>query len=188
MNEEILKRLEEIEARAEKATPGPWIWGDYSVGWSIMYARVLKRGAGRYQICDFATRDDAEFIAACREDKPWLCQVVRELFAQCAVMRGAAEEAIEEIIYWHEDMLSEEERMHPRGSGWARVYDKLKASVQPDAGRDLLDRLRKLEKVAEAARELVADLSSMPSRPRDWSASWTQLERALAALEEETND
>jgi len=33
-------------------------------------------------------------------------------------------------------------------------------------------------------RELVADLSSMPSRPRDWSASWTQLKRALAVLEE----
>jgi len=95
------------------------------------------------------TKHDFEFVAHTREDVPWLRQIVRELLAQYAAMRGAIEEAIEEITYWHEDMLSEEERMHPRGSGWARVYDKLKASVQPDAGCDLLDRLRKLERVAE---------------------------------------
>ena len=35
-------------------------------------------------------------------------------------------ETIEEIEYWHSDMLSEEERAHPRCNGWARVYDKLK--------------------------------------------------------------
>jgi len=28
MNEKIQKRLEEIEARAEKATPGPWAYGE----------------------------------------------------------------------------------------------------------------------------------------------------------------
>lgn len=44
-------------------------------------------------------------------------------------IREAAIEAMQEIEYWHGDMLSEEARAHPRGSGWARVYDKLKAIV-----------------------------------------------------------
>ena len=34
-------------------------------------------------------------------------------------------EVIQEIEYWHSDMLTDEERNHPRGNGWARVYDKL---------------------------------------------------------------
>lgn len=41
----------------------------------------------------------------------------------------AAKEAIVEIEYWHEDMLSPEERAHPRGSGWARVHDSLSAAL-----------------------------------------------------------
>jgi hypothetical protein len=38
------------------------------------------------------------------------------------------EETMQEIEYWHADMLTEHERNHPRGSGWARVYDKLQAA------------------------------------------------------------
>ncbi len=48
-------------------------------------------------------------------------------------MPDAIEEAMREIDYWHGDMLTGEERSHPRGSGWARVYDKLSAA------RDLAD-------------------------------------------------
>jgi hypothetical protein len=40
----------------------------------------------------------------------------------------AAREAMKEIDYHHRDMLTGEERDHPRGSGWARVYDKLRAA------------------------------------------------------------
>jgi hypothetical protein len=39
------------------------------------------------------------------------------------------QEAVAEIKYQHTDMLSEEERRHPRGSGWARVYDKAMAAI-----------------------------------------------------------
>ena len=42
----------------------------------------------------------------------------------------AIEDTMAEIEYWHADMLAEHNR--PRGSGWARVYDKLAAA------RDLL--------------------------------------------------
>ena len=44
-------------------------------------------------------------------------------------MLAALQEAREEIEYWHADMLTEEERRHPRGSGWARVYDKVCAVI-----------------------------------------------------------
>jgi len=193
MNKEILKRLEEIEKRANKTTPGPWRWIPHK---GDPYWRHELQGTSRHV---GVWPEDADFIAHTREDVPWLCQVVRELLAQYAAMREAIEEAIEEITYWHEDMLSEEERMHPRGSGWARVYDKLKASVQPDAGRDLLDRLRKLERVAEAARELLKFLPDSING-EDWEWAWDQLyadsqeqvkavreraQKALAALEEE---
>jgi hypothetical protein len=45
---------------------------------------------------------------------------------------AAIVEAMEEIEYAEGDMLTEHEGNHPRGSGWARVYDKLAAA------RDLL--------------------------------------------------
>ena len=40
----------------------------------------------------------------------------------------AIDEAMAEIAYCHADRLAEDERNHPRGSGWARVYDKLAAA------------------------------------------------------------
>jgi hypothetical protein len=48
------------------------------------------------------------------------------------------EETMQEIEYCHADMLTEHERNHPRGSGWARVYDKLARArdlLSPQAGR-----------------------------------------------------
>ncbi len=33
-------------------------------------------------------------------------------------------------------MLSEEERNHPRGSGWARVYDKLQVAIAKATGQE----------------------------------------------------
>jgi len=48
---------------------------------------------------------------------------------QIAELVEACKEALDEIVYWHKDMLSEDERNHPRGSGWARVYDKLTEAI-----------------------------------------------------------
>lgn len=44
------------------------------------------------------------------------------------VLAKAIEETMAEIEYWHADLLTEHGRNHPRGSGWARVYDKLAAA------------------------------------------------------------
>lgn len=95
MNQEILRRLEEIEARAAKATPGPWKWdeipedgtGRYWGLWSqnrwLSDPEVLGPYPEDEDCLSVEVRQaDADFIAACREDNPWLCQVVRELFAR----------------------------------------------------------------------------------------------------------
>jgi len=166
MNKEILKRLEEIERRVTKATPGPWVYGESERPDPEVYQQ---------------TKHDFEFVAHTREDVPWLRQIVRELLAQYAAMREACIQAKNELDTYQE--LEEERTQTPCEPSYAQFL--LNEALSSNAGRAFLDRLHKLEKVAEAARELVADLSSMPSRPRDWSASWTQLKRALAALEED---
>jgi protein-tyrosine phosphatase len=43
--------------------------------------------------------------------------------------RDALIDARDEIVYWHGKMLDKVERNHPRGSGWARVVDKIDAAL-----------------------------------------------------------
>ena len=59
-------------------------------------------------------------VVRCDEDGDSASEVrVNRLVAAC-------QEAMREIEYQHSDMLTQDERNHPRGSGWARVYDRLK--------------------------------------------------------------
>jgi hypothetical protein len=58
--------------------------------------------------------------------------VIDALLERQTLILAAIEETMAEIEYWHADMLTEHERNRPRGSGWARAYDKLSAA------RDLL--------------------------------------------------
>jgi hypothetical protein len=44
------------------------------------------------------------------------------------VVVKAIKEAMAEIQFWHGDMLTQHQRNHPCGSGWAQVYDKLAAA------------------------------------------------------------
>ena len=73
------KRLEEIEARAEKATKGPWeaqipaMTGE----WPKAKVRGLKI-VGRLYGFAMVPTDDAEFVANSRQDIPWLCEQLRE--------------------------------------------------------------------------------------------------------------
>jgi hypothetical protein len=59
----------------------------------------------------------------------------RHLFSAAPAMLAALKEAREEITYWHADMLTPEERSHPRGSGWARVADRIDAAIAAAEGR-----------------------------------------------------
>jgi hypothetical protein len=78
------QQVDEIAARAEKATPGPWHctkgmllkWYVYSQNDDLGFAlQELHPHDGR----EWATRESAEFIAASRADVPALCATVREL-------------------------------------------------------------------------------------------------------------
>ena len=81
--------LDEIERRANAATPGPWrdqhhecfeVWGQApdSQTCSMQIARI-----GRAQF----DAGNAAFIAAARADVPALIARVRELEAECAALR-----------------------------------------------------------------------------------------------------
>jgi len=186
MNKEILKRLEEIERRVTKATPGPWVYGESErEQWVkagdklVVYLEYYgKPDPEVYQ----QTKHDFEFVAHTREDVPWLRQIVRELLAQYAAMRRALERVIRVGVG---EMDASFSHMTSEDCSFCEEKDEIaKAALkESDAGRDLLDRLRKLERVAEAARDVVAwwreYAGSVPA-----IASIYDLEQALTALEE----
>ena len=69
-------------------------------------------------------------LKACAEHTSILTLERHQLEAENERLRDAAEEAKDEIEYCHKDMLAEVERGHPRGSGWARVWDKLSDALK----------------------------------------------------------
>lgn len=76
------EQLDEIEARANRATEGPWEvigGGEYVTGVSIV---VAPDDGG-------VTSADAEFIASARTDVPQLVAEVRRLQGQVAAVREA---------------------------------------------------------------------------------------------------
>ncbi len=79
------RRLEEIEARANAATCGPWEIASYVAGrvWTALYAPKAKVPPGRYLFPygSFRNQHDAEFIVHAREDIPALVGEVRALRA-----------------------------------------------------------------------------------------------------------
>jgi len=135
---------------------------------------------------------------------------LEEIEAQAAALRRACIQAKKELGVYHE--LEEERTQIPCEPSYAQVL--LDRALSSDAGRDLLDRLHKLERVAEAARRLreplVRDFTGAYSRAdemldttdmdvcvwcehpvdlyRDYNHAadcpWKKLQEALAALEE----
>jgi len=73
-NQEILKRIEQIEARTEKATPGPWEWDE-----GVLIA-ADEREIMEWEP-EYMQWKDMEFIAHSRTDVPWLCELARKLLA-----------------------------------------------------------------------------------------------------------
>ena len=92
-------RLAEIKARAEAATPGPWVRDMQSPdmggrsGWHIRGPRQL--GPRSVVLNSRMLSADAEFIEGSREDVPWLVEQVERLdrwkFEACEVMSGLRE-------------------------------------------------------------------------------------------------
>jgi hypothetical protein len=100
---ETLVRLDEIEARAEAATSGPWI--KLSVGGGrdavlVREATTANYGTDAPGEFEFAAKDtrpnvlaDAAFIAAARTDVPALVALVRELLARLLAVEAERDEA-----------------------------------------------------------------------------------------------
>lgn len=91
--------LDEIEARANAATPGPWrdqhhecseVWGPApdSQTHSMQIARI---GRAQFDVLN------AAFIAAARTDVPTLIARVRELEAECDALRALLVDAHREL-------------------------------------------------------------------------------------------
>ena len=72
-----MSRLDEIKARAEAATKGPWSF-DWSEGEVPVFYGQTTKISGTFSV-EANTIEDAEFIAAAREDVPWLIECIGEL-------------------------------------------------------------------------------------------------------------
>ena len=94
-----MSRLDEIKARADAATEGPWVRDMHSPdmsgrsGWYIRGPRKL--GLRSMVLNSRMLSGDAEFVEAAREDVPWLVDQVERLerwkFEACEVMSGLRE-------------------------------------------------------------------------------------------------
>lgn len=72
-----MKRLEEIKARADAATPGPWDTN----GYTIFSTPLEEKGFYLGDICfvESVDNNDLEFIAHAREDIPYLLDMLDKL-------------------------------------------------------------------------------------------------------------
>jgi len=204
-SKEILKRIEEIEARTEKATPGPWIHTcDAMTGVDPGMIRRTMEGPPLAQVIYGSenVEADGEFIAHSREDIPQLCKVVRQLVAQleeaeaqCAAMRRALERVIEVGVGQTDASFS---HMTSEDCALCEEKDEIAeaALAENDAGRAFFDRLRRLEAVAEAARKLHGAIYNEKNAYETWPdimesqevcEAGNRLREALAALEEEND-
>ena len=94
-----MSRLDEIKARADAATEGPWVRDMHSPdmsgrsGWYIRGPRNL--GLRSMVLNSRMLSGDAEFVEAAREDVPWLVDQVESLerwkFEALEVMSGLRE-------------------------------------------------------------------------------------------------
>ena len=59
---------------------------------------------------------------------------IKRLHDRWDTLVAACEEALEEIAYVYDDLLTPMERLHSRGSGWARVHDSLSTALAEAKG------------------------------------------------------
>jgi len=109
-----------------------------------------------------------------------LLKQLEEIEAQCAAMR----EALEEIVRTESDEKPDGTVLGYLVHDAYEMCEIARAALKYDAGRDFLDRLRKLEAVSEAARK-VWDAASDDVKedmwfemPPDWEG-WEELEKHL---------
>ena len=145
-----MSRLDEIKARADVATPGPWHAWDRGIGWEVHKGEECAPGCGRScdalngEVRDTFTRADAEFIAAAREDEPWLVSEVERLTAERDAL--AAQVARVEALAGQWERLADTainpdsrewlqacaETLRECLSGWQKMHAALAAPTETD--------------------------------------------------------
>lgn len=86
-------RIKELEKLAEKATPGPWVTGKYSVSEYLHVDGPVSRVEGCAGSATFFNDNDAILIAASRTAVPELCKAIKELeqeLHRCVHVMGEA--------------------------------------------------------------------------------------------------
>ena len=89
--------LDEIEARANAATPGPWYGNRNSGVYAVNVGLVVGTGCG-YCTKSRLTHEDAAFIAAARTDVSALIARVRELETHLRIERENVAELEERLV------------------------------------------------------------------------------------------
>ena len=156
-----MSRLDEIKARADVATPGPWHAWDRGIGWEVHKGEECAPGCGRScdalngEFRDTFTRADAEFIAAAREDVPWLVSEVERLTAERDALAAQVARAEKLAGQWErladtainpdsrEWLQACAETLRECLSGWQKMHAALDGStgqecvrVDPDPGHE----------------------------------------------------
>jgi hypothetical protein len=94
-------RLDEIEARANAATAGPWSWAQWYDGLSLGAKERAGVDATLFQHIEpvLGTGHDTEFIAAARQDVPALVAALRAVLDIPRSQDPAAAPYIEDQLY-----------------------------------------------------------------------------------------
>ena len=158
--------LDEIEARANAATPGPW-YGNRNCGvYAVNVGQVAGTGCG---CCTKSrlTDEDAAFIAAARTDVPALIARVRELEAECAKWKAGVEEFRRRNTDLMMELFAAQEKARAVNIGpvlheneqlrsHARAVSNLLAIIHGDGGH--YEQARGTVKACKDAEGVVSDL------------------------------
>ena len=154
-----MNRLDEIKARAEAATQGPWSF-DWSEGEVPVFYGQTTKISGTFSV-EANTIEDAEFIAAAREDVPWLIERVRELI-------GA--------ICWDTTCLNCSSLLDSNYDQYMRAEI---AEAEVERLTDLCDEFRKREESQDCIRER---LTAEVERLERWKFEATEVMSGLREL------
>ena len=119
-------RLAEIKARADAATPGPWQWREDEPASLVHVTDPRMHPWNILKAPDWGpTLADAAFIAAAREDVPWLLDLVDSLTAERDAL--AAQVARESEKVWKvEEVMDDIEGSDP--TTWEQLQAALAGS------------------------------------------------------------
>ncbi len=175
-----MSRLDEIKARAEAATEGPWVRDMHSPdmsgrsGWYIRGPRKL--GLRSMVLNSRMLPGDAEFIEHAREDVPWLVEQVESLerwkFEACEVMSGLRE-------------LGKALGLRPgvQITGPAALAEVARLTAERDA---LAAKVARVEALADAADDTDGEHSHRPYDGVDWDCGQCWVCEVRAAVAEPT--